>query len=121
MTEPTQEERVKALQTRSSYVENVLKHALVAGLAFIAWKRSPTLSLQVFNSEVDDSGFDVVLGFDTHVRYVQLKQSHSGKKLSKCSVRTSFASRNGSCVVLMIHSLETLKLESFRFFWQCAS
>lgn len=116
MPVPTQAERVRALQVQSSYVETCLKHALVAALASVAWKRRPSESLQVFNSEVDDSGFDIVIGLGSHVRYIQLKQAHSGKIPAKCSVRTTFASRPGACVVLMSHHIETLTLESFRFF-----
>jgi hypothetical protein len=116
MTTPTLPERVRALQVHSSYVETCLKHALIAALASVAWQRRPSESLQVFNSEVDDSGFDVVIGLGPHVRHIQLKQAHSAKTPAKCSVRTAFAPRPGACVVLIAHHIETLALESFRFF-----
>jgi hypothetical protein len=108
--------RITALAERSSYVENVLRHALVSSLASIFWSRDPLLSLQVFNSEVDDSGFDVVLSLGSQVRYVQLKQTHEGKVPPDCSVRLSFALLSGACVVLMSHTLEDLRLTQFRFF-----
>ena len=108
--------RITALAERSSYVENVLRHALVSSLASNFWSRDPSLSLQVFNSEVDDSGFDVVLGLGGRVRYVQLKQTHEDKVPPNCSVRLSFASLPGACVVLMSHTLKELRLSQFRFF-----
>jgi DNA-binding XRE family transcriptional regulator len=108
--------RIKALAERSSYVENVLRHALVAGLSSVVWSRDPFASLQVFNSEVDDSGFDLVLGLGLQVRYVQLKQAHANKIPPHCSVRLSFSSLAGSCVVLMSHTIEDLRLFNFRFF-----
>jgi hypothetical protein len=109
-------QRITALAERSSYVENVLRHALVFSLASLFWGRDPLLSLQVFNSEVDDSGFDVVLSLGSQVRYVQLKQTHEGKIPPNCSVRLSFAALPGACVVLMSHTLRELRLSQFRFF-----
>lgn len=116
MTTSDRQLRIKALAERSSYVENILRHAFIAELSSIVWKRAPFDALQVFNSEVDDSGFDVVLGMGTQVRYVQLKQTHEEKLPRHCSVRASFAALPGSCVVLMSHTIPELRLKSFRFF-----
>ena len=110
------EGRLKALAERSSYVENVLSHALVAELSSVLWQRDPFTPLQVFNSEVDDSGFDLVLTIGSQARYVQLKQAHDEKIPTHCSVRLSFSNLPGSCVVLMSHSLATLRLTQFRFY-----
>ena len=108
--------RLAALAERSSYVENVLTHQLVSGLAGVLWKLDPGLSLQVFNSEVDDSGFDVILGVGAQLRYVQLKQAHSEKLPPRVSVRLQFSTLPGSCIVLMSHSLADLALTGFRFY-----
>jgi hypothetical protein len=110
------ESRIKALAERSSYVENVLRHSLVAEISSVIWQRDPFSGLHVFNSEVDDSGFDLVLTLGPQVRYVQLKQAHEEKVPTHCSVRLSFAVNPGSCVVLMSHSIATLRLTAFRFF-----
>jgi hypothetical protein len=103
-TEP-REARIAALAEKSSYVENVLTHALVAGLAGELWRLDPGRSLQVFNSEVDDSGFDVILGVGAELRYIQLKQAHDEKVPAYVSVRLQFSELPGSCVVLMSHRL----------------
>jgi hypothetical protein len=108
--------RISALAERSSYVENVLRHALIAGLSTAVWKRDPLVPLEVFNSEVDSAGFDVVLGLGSQVRSVQLKQAHAGRVPTHCSVRLSFSVMPGACVVLMSYALEDLRLSSFRFF-----
>src|SRR5258706_3451736 len=110
------ERRLKALAERSSYVENVLTHALVAELSSVMWQRDPMTPLQVFNSEVDDLGFDLVLTVGSQSRYVQLKQAHDEKAPTHCSVRVSFANMPGACVVLMSHSMASLQLREFRFF-----
>lgn len=116
MNPAERDSRIKALAERSSYIENVLRHALVSDLSSLVWSRDPFAALQVFNSEVDDSGFDIVLGLGTQVRYVQLKQAHEDKIPPHCSVRLSFSSLPGSCVVLMSHTLAELCLTKFRFF-----
>lgn len=54
------EAAIKALSERSSYVENVLRHALIASLSSVVWRQNPSESFEFFNSEVDASGFDVV-------------------------------------------------------------
>lgn len=113
--------RINALAERSSYVENVLRHALVSELSSIMWQRDPLTGLQVFNSEVDNSGFDLVLTLGPLVRYIQLKQAHEDKVPTHCSVRVSFAKMRGSCVVLMSHALATLRLVEFRFFGSAPS
>lgn len=112
----SRDSRLKALAERSSYVENVLRHAFIAELSSVAWSRNPNEGLQVFNAEVDDAGFDVVLNYKGQIRYVQLKQAHAGKVPAKCSVRLSFSEMPDSCVVLLSHSVDDLKLTNFRFY-----
>jgi hypothetical protein len=116
MNEMSRTTRLTALAERSSYVENVLTHSLVACLSGELWKRSPQSALQVFNSEVDDSGFDIVLGVESQLRFIQLKQAHDEKVPPHVSVRVPFAKMPGACVVLMSHSMEDLSLSAFRFY-----
>ena len=116
MNPTKRDRRLKALAERSSYVENVLTHALVAELSSVLWQRDAMKPLQVFNSEVDDLGFDMVLTVGSQSRYVQLKQAHDEKNLPHCSIRLSFAAIPGACVVLMSHSVASLQLRHFHFF-----
>lgn len=106
----------KALAERSSYVENVLVHRMVADLAGELWRRDPTLPLHIFNSEVDDSGFDLVLGCGTKLRYMQVKQVHMDGKASKFSVRLDFTRMPGSCVVVVVHTADELMVKHFLFY-----
>lgn len=106
----------KALAERSSYVENVLVHRLVAGLAGELWRRDPTVQLHIFNSEVDDSGFDLVLACGDRQRYVQVKQVHLKGSARKFSVRLEFTRLPGSCVVVVVHSESDLTIEHYLFF-----
>ncbi len=107
---------IKALAMRSSYVENVLVHRLVADLASELWHRDPNSPLHIFNSEVDDSGFDLVLACGNKLRYIQVKQVHLNGKATKFSVRLEFTRLPGSCVVVVVHSESELKSAHFLFF-----
>lgn len=106
----------KALAERSSYVENILVHRMVASLAGELWRRDPTRPLHIFNSEVDDSGFDLVLGCDTQLRYIQVKQVHSQGAARKFSIRLDFSRMLGSCIIVIVHTEHDLMIDHFLFY-----
>jgi len=107
--------RQEAAAQRSSYVESILRHSLIAELGSELWRRNPSTTLQVFNSDVDDAGFDLVLKVRSAIRYVQLKQSHDGKMPPHCSVRLSFSELAGSCIILMSYSMQNISISSYSF------
>lgn len=111
----------KALAERSSYVENILIHRLVSSLAGELWHRDPNVPLHIFNSEVDDAGFDLVLAYGDKLRYIQVKQVHSKGGASKFSVRLEFTRLPGSCVVVVVHSESDLAVEHYLFFGGAAN
>ena len=113
---PTAELRLTTAAHRSSYVESILRHSLIGELGSELWKRDPETTLQVFNSDVDDAGFDLVLKVGPAIRYVQLKQAHDGKKPRHCSIRLAFSALAGSCVVLIAYSIEDISISNYRFF-----
>jgi hypothetical protein len=106
----------KALAERSSYVENVLTHRLVGALAAELWRRNPSSPLTIFNAEVDDSGFDLVLAWEQRLRYLQIKQVHVHGGAAKFSIRQDFSLMTGSCVVVIVHTEDTLDLDHFLFY-----
>jgi hypothetical protein len=106
----------KALAERSSYVENVLIHLLVGALASELWHRDPSTQLSIFNSEVDDSGFDLVLACRQKLRYLQIKQVHLEGRASKFSIRQDFSLMIGSCVVVIVHTEDSLSIDHFLFY-----
>lgn len=110
------EARIQALAERSSYVENVLRHAFLAELSYLVWENDPFDSLTISNAEVDDSGYDVVLARGNVIRHIQLKQAHEEKVPQKFSVRVSFAILPGSCLVVISHALADLRPKSYAFY-----
>jgi hypothetical protein len=105
----------EALARRSSHVENILTHALIAKVAQDLWRRDPCLDLQVFTADVDDSGFDLVLGCKGIMRYIQIKQTHLLGTAVKYSLRLDFARITGACAVVLIYEGTTLEIDHCLF------
>lgn len=105
-----------ALATRSSYVENVLTHSMISSLAGDLWRRDPEVRMDILRTEVDESGFDLVLTMSGQGRYIQIKQVNSEGRNKNFSVRADFALMPGSCVVVIVHRDSDLSIEGYRFF-----
>lgn len=110
----TTKELISSLSTSSTYVENVLTHHLIAELASELWQRGERLA--IFNAEVDDSGFDLVLGCEQRLRYLQIKQTHSEGKAASFSVRLDFSKLPGSCMVVIVYDSAQLRIKNFLFY-----
>jgi hypothetical protein len=106
----------QVLAERLSHVENILTHALVAAIAQDLWRRDPWLDVQVFKAEVDDSGFDLVLGCNGAMRYIQIKQTHLKGKVAKYSLRQDFPQMAGACAVVIVYDAVTLETDHCLFF-----
>jgi len=105
-----------ALARRSSHVENILTHSLIVAIARELWRRDPWHDLQVFKAEVDDSGFDLVLGCRGGVRYIQVKQTHLQGNATKYSLRLDFSKMIGGCAIVLVYRAETLEIDHCLFF-----
>jgi hypothetical protein len=113
---PQENSYTTALSQRSSHVENILTHALVAKIAQELWTRDPWLDLQVFTSDVDDSGFDLVLGCKGVMRYIQIKQTHLQGRAVKYSLRLDFARMVGACAIVLVYQANTLEIDHCLYF-----
>lgn len=106
----------EALSRRSSHVENILTHSLIVAIAQELWRRDPWHDLQVFRAEVDDSGFDLVLGCKGGVRNIQVKQTHLQGNAVKYSLRLDFSKMIGGCAIVLVYRAETLEIDHCLFF-----
>lgn len=115
-TEHLDGNHTKALAQRSSRVENILTHAFIAAVAQELWKRDPWIDLQVFKADVDDSGFDLVLGCNGSMRYIQIKQTHLRGHALRYSLRHGFSKIAGGCAIVLIYDAMTLKIDHCLFY-----
>lgn len=107
---------IEALARRSSHVENVLTHSFIAKIAQELWRRDPGIDLQVFKADVDDAGFDLVLGCNDTMRFIQIKQTYLQGNAVKYSIRLDFARLKGACAVVLVYNAADLEIDHCLFF-----
>jgi hypothetical protein len=99
----------------SSYREMVLEHAFIGDLLRYFWKRG-IYAVEVLKSEVDDSGYDIILEYHAIVRHIQLKSSFAGATTQSVKVHTKLQRKSGGCVIWIIFSKDSLDFQEFRWF-----
>lgn len=108
----------KAMQSmRSQYREKMIEHVFVAEMWKEAWFRRKTV-MEVLRSEVDGSGFDILLECQGVQRHVQLKATEAKGKARRQDINTNLAKRAGGCVVWIFFDGDTVNgLTSLRYWF----
>lgn len=105
MTEATEEDEGEDATDRDSgrsqYREKMIEHVFVAEMWKEAWFRRDQV-LEVLRSEVDASGFDLLLECNGVQRHVQLKSTQAGGRARRQKVNRALETRTGGCVVWVI-------------------
>jgi hypothetical protein len=106
---------ITALSTRSATREKILEHRFLADVASELWRRG-AFDLSVSFSEVDNSGYDVIIEVGDVVRHVQLKAMREGGKRRDFDLQLRLAEKPSGCAILMIHDAVTLRISGYRIF-----
>lgn len=104
-----------ASDTNSSGLEKVLEHRFIAELTTGLWLQG-CRDFEVLRSEVDASGYDLVVEARRVLRHIQLKSMVKGGKKRSVSVNIRLASKPSGCVVWFDYDPSTLALGPFRWF-----
>ena len=99
---------------KSSYRETVLRHVLVGELLRGLWLAGRPA--EVLTPEVDDAGYDLVVGSGPIIRHVQLKTSHVGSSTASVKVNVRLAEKPSACVVWTIFDPETMQADRHLWF-----
>ncbi len=62
--------------------------------------------------EVDDAGYDLVVGSGPVIRHVQLKTSHVGSSTASVNINVRLAEKPSGCVVWTMFDAETMRIDS---------
>lgn len=89
------------LSFKSSFYEQVVEHVFMSEVLQEVWYRFK-MAAEVLHSEIDASGFDVVIECNGVLRHVQLKTSRPGGKASSQKVNLILASKPRGCVVWIL-------------------
>lgn len=98
----------------STYRERLIEHMFVGALLRELWL-SGVPQVEVLRSEVDASGYDLVLECRSVVRHVQLKAARLGGSRANVGVNVKLAAKPGGCIVWIYFDPVTLELREF--FW----
>jgi hypothetical protein len=83
---------------KSSFYEKMVEHVFISEVLQEAWYRYKK-AVEVLRSEVDSSGYDVVLECNGIVRYIQLKTSLADAKRANQNVNVALAEKPNGCVI----------------------
>lgn len=87
--------------TESSFREKLLEHAFVSELLQEAWFNRRKI-VEVLRSEVDGSGYDLVLECDGIIRHVQLKSSRKDSSTPTQTVNMNLTKKPNGCVIWLL-------------------
>ncbi|MXO91892.1 hypothetical protein [Pontixanthobacter aquaemixtae] len=105
---------IEALSLKSATREKILEHRFIAEITSELWRRG-LFDFTVSHSEVDDSGYDLILELGDVMRHIQLKAKHDTGRTAQYSIQTALTQRPSGCVIVMIHDPKDLSLKGFRF------
>jgi hypothetical protein len=88
---------------KSSFYEQLVEHVFISEVLQEAWCRHRK-TVEVLRSEVDASGYDVVLECNGILRHVQLKTSADGGRTASQKVNVALAEKPSGCVVWLLRA-----------------
>jgi hypothetical protein len=103
---------------KSMFYEQLVEHVFISEILQELWYSFGVIA-EVLRSEVDASGYDVVIECNGILRHIQLKTSKPHAQASGQKVNVALAEKPSGCVVWLIrHELpETRRMSlSYRFF-----
>lgn len=106
---------ITALSTWSSTREKILEHRFIADVTAELWARG-IFDFAVSHSEVDNSGYDLILEALGVTRHVQLKAMHLRSTTTEFPVQARLEDKPSACVILMLHDARTLAIAQYRWF-----
>ncbi len=93
----------------------MLEHLFVGDLLRCLWRHGKS-GIEVLRSEVDDSGYDLVLEYNGLLRHIQLKSSYHGAKTRDVKINSALARKPSGCVVWVFFEQATMELGPFLWF-----
>ena len=74
--------------------------------------------IEMLKSQVDSSGYDLVLEPNAVMRHIQLKSSHVGAATPRLGINIELANKPSGCVVWIFFDSDSLRFSHFLWFGQ---
>ena len=98
-TKTTQDKSARYL--KSNFYEQLVEHAFISEILQEAWFKYGKI-IEVLRSEIDSSGYDLLLECNGVIRHVELKTSGTEARRSFQNINTALAQKPSGCVVWLI-------------------
>lgn len=105
----------KAHTHDSSLRENVIEYLFLAELMRTLW-RAGHRDIEILRSDVDNAGYDLVVGCSGVLRHIQLKSSYAGAKTSEVRINVNLAQKPSGCIIWISFDPQRMDLGPFRWF-----
>lgn len=99
----------------SSYREMMIEHVFLGELLRHFWQRD-IFQLEVLKSQVDDSGYDLIIEHAGTVRHIQLKASFSGSKTNRVPINVKLSTKPSGCIIWVIFQEKDLSIKELLWF-----
>lgn len=106
---------ITALSTFSSTREKILEHRFIAEVTSELWRRAQ-FDFAVSHSEVDNSGYDLIMEVGRVTRHIQLKAMQSTGKRRDFDLQIRLGEKASGCAILMLHDPISLAIERYCLF-----
>ena len=93
---------------KSNFYEQLVEHAFISELLQEAWFRY-SKTVEVLRSEIDTSGYDLLLECNGVIRHVELKTSGTEARRSFQNINTALAEKPSGCVVWLVREEDESK------------
>lgn len=103
---------------KSSFFEQLVEHVFISELLQEVYYRFG-MTVEVLRSEIDTSGYDIVLECNGIIRHVQLKTSTIHGKTNRQKVNVALAEKPSGCVVWILRAEDSADCRmrlTYRFF-----
>lgn len=99
----------------SSLREKIIEHLFVGDLLRCLWRKG-IRDIEVLRTEVDRSGYDLVLESNGVVRHIQLKASHRLAKTAELDIHVGLERKPCACVIWIRFDPDTMELGPYLWF-----
>ena len=104
--DPLEEALIDATCSKSRFFEQLVEHVFIAEVLQEAWYGFGEV-VEVLRSEVDASGFDVVLECKSILRHIQLKTSGPNAAVARQNVNIALADKPSGCIIWLLRDEDT--------------
>jgi len=106
---------VSTHSTESSLREKIIEHLFIGGLLRCLWRKG-VRDIEILRSEVDRSGYDLVLEANGVMRHIQFKASHRLAKTAEMDIQVKLQRKPCACVIWIRFDANRMELGPYLWF-----